>query len=215
LLLFIEVQVEMEVVERMLKRRVLAGITKETHFYKTAARQKFPAALCLLSMLFAMTSSVGANSTIVAVEVDRHGPKSATPALLSVEGAIDKVWIEYGVKVRGATGLRIHTKFSVKNALKVECVIRARVERADGYPIEVPKNAVYATEDGKVVVLMRFTPAYDPAKYPDTILFIPYWALSLRAENPNKMKVSVSLDSRGKEFARSALDFGFGLGKAR
>ncbi len=70
-------------------------------------------------------------------------------------------------------------------------------------------------KDGKkVLVLSTFTPPYDPATYPDTKLFIPYWALNLEAENPNKMRLTVVLVGEGKQFARSAIDFGVAVGKA-
>ncbi len=134
----------------------------------------------------------------------------------ATEGVIDKVWVEYGVKVKGETGIRIHTKFSVKNALNVKCAIQASVERSDGHSFLSSRNT-YATKDGKAVIISKpFTPPFDPANYPDTKLFFPYWALNLEAENPNKMKVFITLTCRGKEFARSAtLDFGLALGRVR
>ncbi len=58
-----------------------------------------------------------------------------------------------------------------------------------------------------------FTPPFDPANYPDTRLFIPYWALNLEEENPNKMKLVVVLLSQGSEFARSEISFGVAIGK--
>ena len=58
--------------------------------------------------------------------------------------------------------------------------------------------------------------AVRPAAYPDTKLFIPYWALNLEAQNQNKMKLVVTLLSRGKEFARSAVvDLSLAVGKPR
>jgi hypothetical protein len=74
----------------------------------------------------------------------------------------------------------------------------------------------YATKDGKAVLISKpFTPPFGSADYPDTRLFFPYWALKLKDENPNKMKLFVVLSSEGKEFVRSAIDFGVALGKAR
>ena len=132
------------------------------------------------------------------------------------QGAIEKVWIEYGVKVKDETGISIHTKFSVKGSLNVACAILARVERIDGHSFSSPGNT-YATKDGKAVLISKpFTPPYDPTEYPDTKLFFPYWALNLEAENPNKMKLFVTLSSGGKEFARTALiDLGLAVGKVR
>lgn len=148
--------------------------------------------------------------------MERQGSLNAARAFTPVEGAIEKVWIEYGVKVKGETGIRIHTKFSVKNVLGVECVIQANVQRSDGHSFLSSRNT-YATKNGQAVLISKpFTPPYDPAEYPDTKLFFPYWALNLEGENPNKMKLFVTLSSGGKEFARSALvDFGLAIGKAR
>lgn len=130
------------------------------------------------------------------------------------EGAIDKVWIEYGVKAKGEFGLRIHTKFSVTKAANIGCVILAIIVRADGRPLHDGGSA-YSTSDGRVAVHKAFTPPYDPANYPDTKFFIPYWALSLKEDNPNNMKVTVTLLNQGREFARATLDFRVALGKVR
>lgn len=138
---------------------------------------------------------------------------SISPA--QVEGAIEKVWIEYGVKVKGTTGIRIHTKFSVKNAHNIACSLQATVERADGHTMLSKSIGTVYKVDEKVLVLHTFTPPYNKATYPDTSLFIPYWALGLEAENPNKMRVTVVLVGEGKQFARSAMDFGLAMEKAR
>src|SRR5947208_11150191 len=80
-------------------------------------------------------------------------------------GVIDKVWVEYGAKVKGETGIRIHTRFSVKNALNVVCVIQASVERSDGHSLKSRTNT-YATKDGtKVLISKPFTPPFEPADY--------------------------------------------------
>ena len=139
----------------------------------------------------------------------------ATMASAQIEGVVEKVWIEYGVKIKGQTGIRIHTKFSVKNALNVGCSIQATVERVDGKSMLSESRGSVYMDDKKVMVLKTFTPPYDPADYPDTKLFIPYWALNLLAENSNKMRLSVVLVGEAKQFARSAMDFGLALGKAQ
>jgi len=100
----------------------------------TANPHKLRVALCVLSGLFVTAASVGATSLMAVAEIDRYGSPGAT-AFAPIEGAIDKVWIEYGVKVKDEIGIRIHTKFTVKNALNLECVIQANVERSDGHSL--------------------------------------------------------------------------------
>jgi hypothetical protein len=121
-----------------------------------------------------------------------------------IEGSIEKIWIDLGVKSKTETGIRIHTKFSVRKALGIECVVKATVIRADGQSVWSMSNT-FATKDGKVVVSKRFTPPYDPSDYPDTRFFIPYWAFDLKAKNPNKLKLTVELLSGGRTFAVSGL----------
>ncbi|CAN5150072.1 hypothetical protein BH20ACI2_BH20ACI2_22830 [soil metagenome] len=177
--------------------------------------RRLRAELSILLMLFAIALPGEATTPVVGSAIDEGGPQSATAELIAIEGAIEKVRIEYGVKVKGETGIRIHTKFSVKGALNVACSVQATVERADGKSM-LSKSVGTVYQDGKkLLVLSTFTPPYDPATYPDTKLFIPYWALNLQAENPNKMRLNVVLVGEAKQFARSVMDFGLALGKAR
>jgi hypothetical protein len=173
---------------------------------------KLPTALCILSMLFPIASSAGATSPTVGAVIERARSQGASQRFASVEGAIDKVWVEYGVKANGTVGLKVHTKFSVKKAANIECVVLAIIVRADGRPLKDGGSA-YSTSDGRVAVHKAFTPPYDPANFPDTKFFIPYFALSLMEDNPNKMKVTVTLLNEGKEFARFTKDFGLAMGK--
>lgn len=202
---------------RMKRREISPMFSLETNMKLLATKihpsgwKSLPAALCVLSMLFAAASTAGAASPLVAAEIER----GESPAFAAIEGAIEKVWIEYGVKVKGETGIRIHAKFLVKNALNVGCSIQATVERADGNSMLLKSVSNVYKVDKKVLVLKTFTPPYDPATYPDTKLFIPYWALGLKESDPNKMRLTVVLVGEARDFARSAMDFGLALGKAR
>ncbi len=149
-----------------------------------------------------------------------------------VAGTIEKVWVESGVKVKDQTGIRIHTKFALTNALNAECAILANIHRADGgsFAFEAKsapgagyigttapgaKYNTYATKDGKAILMMKpFTSPYDRANYADTTIFFPYWALQLRGDDANKMKVFVTISNGGKEFVRSAvIEFSLPVGK--
>lgn len=135
-------------------------------------------------------------------------------ATAQISAAIEKVWIEYGVRLKGETGLRIHTKFSIKKALNVGCSIQATIEREDGGILLTKSIGTVYKADKNVLVLKTFTPPYDIANYADTKLFVPYWALALKAADPNKMKVTVAISGQNKEFANSTLKFNLALGGA-
>lgn len=214
----------MEVFERMFKRRVLAGIAAILMDASLVFSRGASAHNISLERAREMTRDyartvrsatapmVVAPSPLAAAEIERD----ESSAFAAVEGAIEKVWVQYGIKVKGETGIRIHTKFSVKNALNVQCVIQASVQRSDGHSFLSSPNT-YATKDGKAVLISKpFTPPFDPTAYSDTRLFIPYWALKLVEANPNKMKLLVTLSSGGKELVRSSVvDLGVALDKAR
>ena len=178
--------------------------------------RKVSVALCVLSMAVTLYTSVEAAPLLSGTgnEVDNSLTRVLVPAAL--EGKIEKIWIDYDAKVKGEVGIRIHVKYSVKNALNVPCSLQAYVVREDGHSMGYPGKNKYATQDGKsVLVLKTFTSPYDTATYPDSKLFFPYWAFNLEGNNPNRMKLSVLLVGQGKEFARSSMDFGYVLGKAR
>ncbi len=149
-----------------------------------------------------------------------------------VSGTIEKVWVEYGVKEKGQAGIRIHTKFALTNALKADCAIVANIQRADGGSFAFDRKSdpgpgfrgtttigasynTYATKDAKAILMMKpFTSPYDRASYADTTIFFPYWAVQLRGDNANKMKVFVTISNGGREFVRSAtIEFSFPVGK--
>lgn len=180
---------------------------------QTVFCRKLSIAACVLSMALILFASVEATPRAGGPGNERDTSPASVLVPEALEGAIEKVWITYGVRVKGVLGLRIHTKFWVKNALNVGCSIQATVERADGKSM-LSKSVGTVYQDGKkVLVLSTFTPPYDPATYPDTKLFIPYWALNLQAQNPNKMKLNIVLVGEAKQFARSSMDFGVPLGK--
>lgn len=147
-----------------------------------------------------------------------------------VTGTIEKVWVEFGVKVKDQVGLRVHTKFSLANALNADCTILANIQRTDegsfafdrksdpgpGYKGTTTFGAsynTYATKDGKAVLMLKpFTSPYVRSNYADTVIFFPYWALQLRGGNANKMKVFVTISNGGKEVVRSAIiEFGLAI----
>ena len=161
-------------------------------------------------LLFMKLAKILTQIAVIALLVN-----AATLGASAQTGAVEKVWIEYDVKLKGETGIRIHAKFSVAKALNVMCSIQATVERVDGISMLMKSSGSVYKDGKKVLVLKTFTPPYDPATYPDTRLFIPYWTLNLQESNPNKMKATIMLVGEGKQFARTTMDFEKPLGKGR
>lgn len=135
---------------------------------------------------------------------------SLTSLVSAQTGVIEKVWVEHDVKVKGRVGLRIHAKYSVKNALKADCYLRAVLEREDGHSLERSK---YAMSDGRIALSHAFKPPYASANYPDTSFFIRHDDLFFEASSKNAMTLTVFLVGGGKLLATSEvvkLSFPFG-----
>lgn len=137
-----------------------------------------------------------------------------TMASAQVEATIEKLWLDRDVKVKDETGIRVHVKYKLKNALKVFGSVQVYVERLDnGIMLYKSSGYVYKV-DKKVLVLSTFNSPYATATYPDTKLFVPNWAFNLKEDNPNKLKITVEIVAQGKVLARSSIETGLGLGKA-
>lgn len=134
-------------------------------------------------------------------------------ASAQVEATIEKVWLDRDVKVKGEPGIRVHVKYKVTNALKAFGSVQVYVERVDEDVMLFKSSGYVYKVDRKVLVLSSFTSPYATATYPDTKLFVPNWAFNLKADNPNKMKLTVEIVAQGKVLATSSISLGLGLGK--
>lgn len=139
------------------------------------------------------------------------------PASAQITAKIEKVWLEHDVRVKGELGVRVHVKYSMKNARGVPCSLQVYGERADGKRIYDGGNGKnkYANRNGlSVITLSTFTPPFDATTYPDSRLFFPYWVFNLRESDQNRIKLSVRVVGEGKEFARTNTEFARPFGKA-
>jgi hypothetical protein len=172
--------------------------------YHALYRRKLLIALCALSMLLINVSladgSLRKNVPEIKIVEPTH-PSAPT----GVEGAFESVWIEHDVKVKGVRGMQIHAKFTVKNGLKVHCLMEAYFFNKDRAPLKTESRYTqYKNAEGDVSVNTTFTPRFDSSEYADQKLFLPYSALNLKESGVHELKLYLILVAKGSKFAQSS-----------
>jgi len=102
--------------------------------------------------------------------------------------------------------MRIHAKFTVKNAPHAPCRLIAYFYYDDGGPTPLKAgDADHRDAEGNVSAHVDFTPESDATLYEDSQIFIPYNSLKVESGKGNQLKFYLAfLDkSTGKFFGRS------------
>ena len=165
--------------------------------------------LCALSMaLLSMPVSSGISRNNEAIEV--VAPIPFNPP--DMDGTFEKIWVEHDVRVDDKKGMRIHTSFTVKNNLNVECTLVAHFYHRDGTQLAgADLQGDYSTSDGHVVTYVKVTPRFTSTRYSDKTLFIPYQEFHIKGAGVYLLKFIVFLeryDRRDQILAKSA-EFNF------
>ena len=165
--------------------------------------------LCALSMsLISMPVSSGISRKSEATEVVAPIPVNAP----DMDGTFEKIWVEYDVKVDGKKGMRIHTSFTVKNNLNVECTLVAHFYHRDGTQLSgADLQGDYSTSDGHVVTYVKVTPRFASTRYSDKSLFIPYKEFHFKSAGFYLLKFIVFLErhDRGDQILAKSAEFNF------
>lgn len=90
-----------------------------------------------------------------------------------VSGDIHKVWTEHNVYKDGQKGMKIHTKFDIRNNMGNQTEVAAYFHYKDGRKLR-DKDGKYSTPNGQVGVGKTVFPSYENSSYGDFVLFIPY-----------------------------------------
>lgn len=165
--------------------------------------------LFALSMsLITMPVSSGVLSRNEAIEVVAPIAVNAP----DMDGTFEKVWVEHDVKVDGKKGMRIHTSFTVKNNLNVECTLVAHFYHRDGTQLNgADLQGDYSTSDGHVVTYVKVKPRFTSTRYSDKSLFIPYQEFHIKSAGVYLLKFIVFLEryDRGDQILAKSAEFNF------
>lgn len=165
--------------------------------------------LCALSVsLISMPVSSGISRKSDAIEVVAPIPVNAP----EMDGTFEKVWVEHDVRVDGKKGMRIHTSFTVKNNLNVECTLVAHFYYRDGTQLTgADLQGDYSTSDGHVVTYVKVKPRFTSTRYSDKTLFIPYKEFHFKGAGVHFLKFIVFLEryDRGDQILAKSAEFNF------
>lgn len=165
--------------------------------------------LCALSMsLISMPVSSGISRKSDAIEVATPIPVNAP----DMDGTFEKIWVEHDVRVDDKKGMRIHTTFTVKNNVNVECTLVAHFYHRDGTQLSgADLQGDYSTSDGHVVTYIKVTPRFTNTRYSDKSLFIPYKEFHIKGAGDYRLKFIVFLErhDRGDQILAKSAEFNF------
>lgn len=116
----------------------------------------------------------------------------------------EQIWVEYDYYdlTSNTKGMRIHSKFTIKNREKNDCEIAAYFYFENGEVLKDFDNT-YKSVDGQVSVGEHFSPDFEDTIYENFVLYIPYAELHLKnGRHDLKFQLSLFSDS-GKEIRQS------------
>ncbi len=102
----------------------------------------------------------------------------------------DKIWVDYNVTVAGKKGMRVHTKFTLKNLKDVQLKLAVRIQRDDGDVLS-SKTAAYRNRGGQLEVSKPLKPGFTSAVYKDYSVFLPYDEFAIE---PGKHNLKLDAD---------------------
>ena len=142
----------------------------------------------------------------VRIDIKQEGSSS------SITGSIEKIWMDHNVYQNGEKGMKIHTKFEVKNMKghKGNVVAYFYWDDSNDTPLKDFDNRYY-TVDGKVSACdnTKITPAYDTTTYNDWVIFMPYNQFHISSSGTHKLKFFIVVwdDTINKEIIKSGWQY--------
>ncbi len=102
----------------------------------------------------------------------------------------DTAWVDYNVTEGGETGMRIHTKFTLRNLKDIPLELTVRIQKEDGDTL-TSNNSEYRNKGGQLAVFRPIKAGFANAVYQDYDIFIPYNAFNIP---PGKYDLKLDAD---------------------
>lgn len=102
----------------------------------------------------------------------------------------DTAWVDYNVVEEGVKGMRVHTKFTLKNLKDVPLQLTVRVQKDDGDTLS-SNDPKYRNKGGQLAAFKALKPGFPEAVYKDLGVFIPYTAFKIE---PGKHNLKLDAD---------------------
>lgn len=122
---------------------------------------------------------------------------SATPRKKdsSMKASLTRMWIDYNVTQEGRKGMLIHVNYKVYGMKDVPSYLALYFSKENGEKLYSDKVG-FKSADGQLALYKEMEPAYDPAVYEDSTLFLPYDEIDL---GTGKHNLEISADVIFKE----------------
>lgn len=128
----------------------------------------------------------------ILIDIDRTTAEIANiDKIISAKADFKEIWIENDTYVNNEYGMTIHVEFLISNRENINCCIIAQFYLSDGRILRGFNKAYYAS-NGQVCVYSDFIPLYNPARFEDVPLFIPYSELYL-SHGKHNLKFNIVL----------------------
>lgn len=113
----------------------------------------------------------------------------------SMSATLNRMWIEYNMTQGGEKGMLIHVNYKVNGMKGVSSYLALYFAKENGDKLKSSKTG-FMSSDGQLALYKEMEPAYDPAVYEDSTLFMPYDEIDLP---PGKYDLTISADVIFKE----------------
>ncbi|MFV0388268.1 MAG: hypothetical protein ACK5NT_05905 [Pyrinomonadaceae bacterium] len=178
---------------------VLTGLQSRSGGLSIAEKNEFiTAQINKRGITFRVTTDIegelrraGAGDALIAAAKKKSGTTTTAPSR-NPNAVVEfgEAWVNYDVTEDGMRGMRVHTKFTLRNMLNEDLELTMRVMRKDGDPLKTP-TAKYQNNAGQLAVFKALRPAYVNAVFNDISVFIPYSEIKIE---PGKHRLQVDAD---------------------
>lgn len=113
----------------------------------------------------------------------------------AMSASLNRMWIDYNVTEGSEKGMRIHINYKVYGMKGIPSYLALYFAKKNGDKLMNSKTG-FTSADGQLALYKEMDPAYDPAVYEDSTLFLPYDEIDLGS---GKHDLTISTDVIYKE----------------
>ena len=125
--------------------------------------------------------------------IQRNGPRNVVKKRGSASNILfDRLWVSYDVTERGQKGMRVHTKFTIRDLMGEPLQLTVRFQKDDGDILRAKKGSKFRNRGGQLAVFKALRPGSNSALYNDYSVFLPYSELDL-PRGVHKLKVDADI----------------------
>lgn len=180
---------------------VLTGLQAKTGGFSLAEKNEFiTGEIKTRGITFPLSSEIEnelkrAGANLALINAVRTTTRNTSPTRIINPNAppiieFEKTWVDYNAVVGGEKGMRVYSKFTLRNLKDIPLSLTVRIQKEDG-DILRSNNSTYRNKGGQLAVFRPIKAGYDNAVYKDYDVFIPYKAFTV---DPGKYNLKLDAD---------------------